>query len=245
MRIANALAIVVVVLLASAPARAEVTKLGGFSLGQKVRKPAIARMSLYGCAGGLRPFVDTHKKVVQVRFSTRGCSVETVAAAITKHQKHAPIVNARGDRLWEGKTASIILSASMSSQTTPIILLVPPGAGAKRICWPGDGFDAFWSRFKAAVASGKPDAVAGSFLFPAKDYEGTVLFATARELANKWGDVIDHEDAKRIAAGELTPTCRVDGDRYKLILESSYYELDATLVKGAWKWSAVHALTTN
>ena len=237
--------VAIAVLLGAAPAGAEVTRLGGLQLGQKARKPTTVRTHLYGCAGVLRSSLGGAKKVVQVKFSARNCTADAVAAALTKQQGRAPVVNAQGDRLWEGKTASVILSTSLSTQSTPILLLVPPGAGSKRTCWPDDGFAPFWATFKAAVSSSNPSTMAASFVFPARDYEGTVMFATARDFANSWSDVIDHEDATRIASGELAPTCRVDGDRYRLILESGYYELDATKVKGVWRWSSVHALTTN
>ena len=239
-----AVAIAAAIALAAPSARAEVTRLGNLSLGLKARKPMTLRTYLYGCAGTLRSTLGA-KKVVQVRFSARNCNVDSVAAAITKQQGRAPVVNGQGDRLWEGKTASLILSTSLSTQTTPVLLLVPPGAGSKRTCWPDDGFAPFWSTFKAAVASRNAATMAASFVFPARDYEGTVLFANARDLANAWTDLIDHEDATRIAAGELAPSCRVDGNRYRLILESGYYELDATKVGGVWRWTSVHALTTN
>jgi hypothetical protein len=241
MRIAIGIAFVII---AVAPVRAEVRKLGKFALGQQVKRPSTVRTSIYGCAGELRPSIDSTKKVVKVRFSGRRCKTDAVIAAITKAHGRAPIVNAQGDQLWEGKTASVILSTALSvKRTTPIILLVPPGPGSKRTCWSDDGFAAFWSTFKASVASGKPATMAASFAFPVKDYAGNVKATNAQDLLRMWGEVMDNEDVKQIVSGELAPTCRTDDDEYNLSLDSTYSELKATKVRGKWRWSKLDTVS--
>jgi hypothetical protein len=225
-------------------ARAEITKLGGFTLGQEVKKPATVKVTVFGCAGELRPEIDRQNKVTSVRFSTDECkSADAVVATIAKELGGSPIVNAQGDKLWEGKTASLIFSTSLSASAQATILLVPPGPGSKRTCWADDGFAAFWTGFKAAVASGKPAAVATSFAFPIKDFEGKVQIKNAKAFAARLARIIGDDDARAIAAGELTAHCQLDDDSYRLPLSGTNSELGAKKIGGAWLWSSVDAVS--
>jgi len=230
---------IAIVIVAAAPVRAEVTKLGAFTLGQEVKKPATVKTTVYGCTGELRPQINKAKKVVKVKFDGGKCKVGAIVAAITKAHGGAPIANAHGDKLWEGKTASIILDAGHSA---PVVLLVPPGPGSKRTCFADDGFAAFWSTFKAAVATGNPATIAASFKFPLKDFEGKVKIKDAKAFATQWTEVIDNDDAKEIA-GDLEATCRVDADKYELSLPGTYSELTATKVKRAWLWTSLDSVS--
>ena len=246
MRVVLGIIVVAAATAASASlARAEVTKLGDFTLGQEVKKPATAKLTVFGCAGELRPEIDRSKKVVKVKFTAGNCKdVDVIAAAITKDFGGSPIANTAGDRLWEGKSASLILSTSLASAPSqPIIMLVPPGPGSKRTCWADDGFATFWSGFKAAVASGKPAAVATSFAFPVKDFEGKVLIKNAKMFASRFARIIGDSDAKAITAGELTPTCKLDEDSYRLPLSGTNGELGAKKLGGAWQWSSMDAVS--
>jgi hypothetical protein len=223
--------------LASVPARAEVTKLGDFKLGDKV-KPKTVKATVFGCAGELYPDIDRTKKIKSVRFTGKSCKADAIAAAITKDFGGAPLANAAGDKLWEGKKASIILGVSLgNAPSAPVILLVAPGAGAKRTCWGEDGFAAFWASFKAAVTGGNADTIAASFAFPIKDVENKVKVKDAKDFAAKWASTFDPADLKGITGGKLEATCKVDDGEYKLRLDDSYSELTATKVKGKWLWT--------
>ncbi|MEO8707051.1 MAG: hypothetical protein ABI867_43895 [Kofleriaceae bacterium] len=230
--------IVLAVIALTGVAHAEVGKLGDFKLGDKV-KPKTVKGTVFGCAGDLYPDIDRSKKIKRVRFTAKTCKATAVAAAITKEFGAAPLTNAAGDRLWEGKKASVILSTSLAaSESSAVILLVPPGAGAKRTCWADDGFAAFWTTFKTAVAGGKPEAIAASFGFPVKNFENKVKIKDAADFAPKWA-ALDATDIAGLGSGKLAAKCDVDDERYKLRLDDSYAELTATKVKGTWHWTAL------
>jgi len=238
MRIA---ATIVLVTIWASPVRAEVAALGGLALGQEVKKTSMTKTTVYGCAGRLYPSTDRKHKVTEVRFEADSCKdVAAVVAAISKEFGGSPIANDEGDRLWEGKRASVILSASLGrGPSTPVLILLPPGPGSKRTCWKDDGFAAFWATFEKALASRKPAAMAGSFRFPLKNSEGQVKFKDAAAFTSRWKELIDEADAAEIASGELTPSCRLDLDHYTLRLPESYGELTATRARGSWRWSSL------
>jgi hypothetical protein len=242
MRVAvSSLVLVVAAVAASPDARAEVASLGGVALGQEMARAGTIKTTVYGCAGRLYPDIDRKKKVIKVRFESDKCAdVAAAVAAITKEFGQAPIVSAEGDKLWEGKRASLILSPSLSNYpTSPVLLLVPPGPGSKRACWADDGFAAFWKAFVKSVVAGKPAAVATSFAFPLKDQDEKVKFKDAAAFAARWRELIDESDAKEVDAGELTPMCRLDQETYRLQLPGSYSDITATKVRGAWKWTVM------
>ena len=189
MRVAvSSLVLLVAALAASPDVRAEVASLGGVALGQERAVAGTIKTTVYGCAGRLYPDIDRKKKVIKVRFESDKCAdVAAAVAAITKEFGAAPIVSAEGDKLWEGKRASLILSPSLSNYpTSPVLLLVPPGPGSKRTCWANDGFAAFWKAFVRSVVAGKPAAVATSFAFPLKDQDEKVKFKDAAAFAARW-----------------------------------------------------------
>ena len=228
-----------VVLAATAvPARAEIAKLGDLQLGQEVKKPTLQKVTLFGCAGSMVPKVDMHERITLIEFDGAACGklVKSMTAAITKAFGGAPLVNATGDALWEGTTASIILTRSLSASGSPTVLLLPPGGGAKRVCWADDGFAAFWSKFKAAVASGKGKAITAAFAFPLRDFEDKVRFKTAKALAAKWKTIVGKQDIEELGAGKLTARCSLDARTYELSLDSDYL-LTATRIDGVWHWS--------
>jgi hypothetical protein len=233
-------------LVAAGTAGAEVGKLGGYTLGQTVKKPGTTRLTAFRCIGRVRPEIDRKKKVVRVRFDADGCpDVELVVAAITKDMGAEPVTNAAGDQLWEGKAASVILAPSLGvTPATPAILLVPPGAGTKRTCWADDGFAAFWSDFRKATASRKVTAVTSAFTFPLKDDEGEVKYKDAKALTAAWTELIEDADAKAIGSGKLAPRCQLDQDSYTLSLPGSYSELTATRVGGAWRWTSMSSVAS-
>lgn len=221
-------------LVLATAAHAEVTNMGGFKLGQKVKKPKSANATVFGCAGSVRPEIDKKKQVTSVEFEPKGCAADALTATITKEFGAEPIANVAGDKLWEGKAASVMF---LASAITPVVRLVKPGGGSKRVCWPDDGFAAFWDTFKKGVASGKPAAIAASFVFPLKDFEGTVKFKNARAFEAGWTELITADDAKALAAGQVEPVCNVTGAEYSISLEGSYSSLTATQKAGAWQWS--------
>jgi hypothetical protein len=230
------------VLLTTAPARAEITKLGDLQLAQQIKKPATVSITLFGCAGSMRPEIDKRKQVTRVRFDGDHCAklVKSMTAAISKDFGGAPLVNANGDELWEGKTASIILTTSLSAgRDRPSILLLSPAGGSKRPCWADDGFAAFWTTFKAAIAGGKGVAIAAAFAFPVRDFEDKVRFKDARSLAKHWTTIIDKRDAEEVGRGELTASCMLDDATYELSLSDSNHSLTATQVDGVWHWSTL------
>jgi len=219
-------------LVICAPARAEITKLGEHSLGQVIKRPTTSKARLYGCRGSLRASTDRKRRVKKVRFEAVGCKLPAVTAAITRAAGKKPISNPAGDKLWEGRRASIILTTHGGN--APLILLVPPGPGAKRPCWSGDGFAKFWTRFRAATGSHDAARIAGSFAFPLK---GSIPIADARTFAAKLGDLIDDTDLAAIAGGTLTASCRLEDEIYRLVLTSSNAGLVATRIRGAWRWT--------
>ncbi len=227
--------IVLALLLLASSARAEIAKLGGIAIGDTVAQPATQKTRLYGCTGNLRPNIDRKKKVTRVRYEATGCTMAAVAAAITKDVGIKPIASTGGDKLWEGKTAALLMTDHGGG--APVILLLPAGGGAKRACFSADGFAAFWSGFKSAVASGKADAVAAAFAFPLEDDSGKVIAKTAADFASHYAEWFDAADVKAIAGGTLTADCDAVLETYRLGLHSSYAALSATRVRGAWKWT--------
>lgn len=227
--------VLAVIAATSSSARADITKLGDFALGQEVKKPATAKVTVYGCAGELRPEIDRSKKVSSVGFrGTSACKADAVAAAVAKEAGVAAVANAAGDKLWEGTVASLILTKDFGGALQ--LKLVAPGAGSKRTCWPDDGFAAFYAAFKTAVASGKADAVAASFALPLKDFEGKVKIKDAKKFVAQWPKLLDAGDAKGIGSGALTATCDLDVESYELSLPDSNGALKAKKTGGAWKW---------
>lgn len=217
------------------PAQAEVTKLGDFSIGQTVKKPTGVKVSLWGCDGSVRPDIDKKGKVVRVDFGVDKCKdKKALAAAITKDFGSAPIDGPEGAKLWEGKTTAVLLIFPVTS--TAKISLLPPGLGKKRVCFVDDGFPAFWTEFKTALATGKADKVAASIKFPLKDYDGKVQVKDAKALAKKWKDVFDADDLKKIAAGELSAGCDVSDEEYRLNLEGSNKALLGKRTGDKWQW---------
>lgn len=240
MRSVLALVVGSAILAAATPARAELKALGGYALGQKVKRPTARTTRLYGCRGQLRPAIDRRHRIVSVRFVGGKCNVRAVASAITRAFGKKPQVNPSGDRLWEGKSASVILSTSHSlTRTMPIIALVAPARASKRTCWGDDGFQRFWSGFRTALARDDSKAIARSFAFPLKDSEGTVKYTSSADLAAGWDEVLDRDDAALIASGKLTPSCRFDTATYRLQLDRTYAVLKATRRRGAWRWTSV------
>jgi hypothetical protein len=228
------LVVVLAVVLGATPASAEIDKLGGMKLGDKV-KPRATPATLYGCAGTIAPDVDGARRVVRVRFRTKRCSPDALARAISREARTKPVANAIGDQLWEGARSSVIISTSLATKASPVILLVPAVRGA-RACWPNDGFATWWSGFTTALGAGKPEALAASFAFPVKDAQGAVKIARPADLAEAWAQV-DPEDVQQLRSGALAPTCSVDDQRYELSLGDSYIKLTATRVQGAWRWT--------
>jgi len=221
------------ILLLARAAHADVTKLGDFALGQEVKKPTTVKVKLYGCTGELRPTTDRKKKVTRVRYEATACTLASAAAAITK-QLGAPISNPAGDRLWEGKTASLVMTNRGGN--APLILLVAPAT--KRVCFPGDGFAAFWTDFKTAVANGKRNAIAASFAFPLKSFDGKVVIANAADFIDHYAEHFDAADLKAIAGGTSAAECKLAEEHYLLRLDSSNAELLATRIRGTWKWTS-------
>ena len=219
---------ILVVLVLATSADADITKLGDIALGQP-GKTATVKTTVFGCAGEIRTQVDRAKKVTYVELLTGACNRDAIAAAITKETGITPIPNADGAKLWEGTTASLILQEN-------VVRLVPPGAGSKRVCWPDDGFVAFYTRFRAAVKSSNGTSIAASFAIPLKDYSGKVRFNTAKKLASAWTKLINGDDVSDIAEGTSKPRCSYEDESYRLRLPDSYGEIIARRINGMWKW---------
>lgn len=225
----------------AAPVNAEIVKLGDLALGQSVTTPKTVKIELFGCAGELRPEIDRSKKVVKVVFSATRCKdLQGLVAAITKDFGGTPIENTEGAKLWEGKTASVMLGFPLAP-SRPSILLVPPGPGSKRACFADDGFAAFWSGFKTALATGKVDKVAPSFKFPLKNFEDKVVLKDAKALVKRWSSVFGAEDLAKIANGSLTAKCNLSGEYYNLPLHGSNTALSARRVGDRWLWLEIEA----
>lgn len=216
-------------------ANAEIEKLGGFKLGDKVKARATPA-KVYGCGGTVTPDVDGKQRVVLVRFRSKRCNPDALARAIARETKAQPVVNPSGDRVWEGAKATVIVSTSLATKVSPVVLLVPPVKSGTRVCWAGDGFDVWWSAFKTALAAGKPEALAGAFAYPVKDAQGAVKIARAADLAEAWAQV-DPEDVAKVRNGGIEPTCKIDEAQYELSLGDSYIRMTARRVNGAWRWT--------
>jgi hypothetical protein len=224
-------AALVLILVSSLPAHAELAKLGDFSLTDKVKKAGFAKVTLYGCKGSLKH--DMGKgKVEGITFSADSACT-AIEAAIKKEYPGAPLTSTDGlIKLWEGKTSSVLL-------TRGELRLVLPGAGAKRTCFADDGFAAFLATFKTAVAGGKLDAVAATFKFPVKDYDDKVVIKDAKAFAKKWPAMLDGADAKALAT-ELEATCNNPTDTYDLSLPESSFSLEAHKVGDRWLWVEIN-----
>jgi len=224
---------------AASTARADITSLGGYSLGQKLTKYKAKKITLYGCAGTIEPRIEK-KKVTRVLFEVApGCAAAgAIADALTKELGSAPVANAEGDKLWEGTTGSVILTKVLGGGgDQPEVLVVPPTT--KRVCWPDDGFAAFWTGFQKAAASGKPAAMAPSFAFPFSDDDKYLEFKDAKAFAKTSTKLIGDDDAKAIATGEKKPTCSVDEASYSIFLDGSNYDLAATRTGSTWQWTSM------
>ena len=82
----------------AAPAHADIVKLGGYKLGQKVKKAKTRKMTLLGCPGTLEVHL-TRKKVSKLRFEVSvGCSI-SIDTVTSQMGGAAPITNAAGDQL--------------------------------------------------------------------------------------------------------------------------------------------------
>ncbi len=235
-------ALVLAVAVAPTVARAEITTLGGLQLGQKYKKAKPKKVTLYGCPGNLYAEPGKDKKIAKVTFEAaeKCAAAGGVADAIAKEFGGASIANANGDQLWEGTTASVILTKAMrgTEYEAPMVLLVPPGPGSKRICWPDDGFAPFWASFQKALATGKPDAIAASFTFPLRSGD-IVMFADAKEFAAKWTDLIEADDIKAITSGEKKPECSLDDQRYTIYFPAQYADVSAVKAGDTWRWSVI------
>lgn len=217
--------------LLTAPAHAELTKLGDFALTDTPKKSNFAKVkSVLGCAGSVR-HVMRGDKLVGIEFSAAKCDARALEAALRKEYAGEPIVSRDGKaKLWEGKTSSVVLDTRASS-----VRLGAPGPGTKRTCFTDDGFAAFYQTFRDAVAAGKADAVAATFAFPIKDFEGTVRFKDAKALARQWSKLLDPAD-KQAIAGDLAATCDLGTETYDLSLSDSNLSLTARKVDGRWQW---------
>jgi hypothetical protein len=223
----------------AAPARADITSLGKYQLGQKYKKEKLKKATLYGCAGKLYAEPGKDKTIAKVTFETdEKCAPAQITDAITKDFGGPPIVDAGGDRLWEGTTASVIVVMEVGD-TIPIVYLLPPGPGSKRTCWADDGFAAFWAGFQKALASGKPDAIAATFTFPFKVDGGDVQWKDAKALAASWKDYMDPDDAKAFISGDKKPSCSYYYQRYEIYLTAQYADVYATKVGDTWHWTSV------
>jgi hypothetical protein len=233
-----ATALLLVLALRPTHARAEIAALGGLKLGQPYKKAAQKKVTLYGCAGNLYASADGDNKVVKVTFyGGRTCSAASVAAAVGKDFGGSAIANAAGDKLWEGATASVILTRT--ADRAPMLELVPHGAGSKRTCWPDDGFAPFWAAFKSGVASGKPDAVAASFAYPFAAADGTVKFKDAGDFAANWVTLINADDVKAIAGGKKAPACSIDDEHYTIYFAEAYARVTAVRSGDGWHWTSI------
>ena len=221
----------------SSTAHAELAKLGDFALTDTPKKAGFAKVtSVLGCAGSVRHEMGSGK-VDAIELSAEKCTKAALEAAIAKEYPGVtPIASTDGDaKVWEGKTTSVILTSGMSLS----VRLVRPGAGAKRTCFPDDGFTAFFKTFKDAVASNKADAVAATFKFPVKDYDDKVRFKDAKAFAKKWPKLIDAADKKALAT-DLTATCNVALQQYNLRLSDSYASFDAKKIGDQWFWVEIN-----
>jgi hypothetical protein len=215
------------------PARAELTKVGEFSLTDKVKKAGFAKTTVFGCKGNVKHDMGTGK-ITSVTFRAEGkCDAAAIEAAIRKEYPGEPLKSTDGAiKLWEGKTSSVMLTGTE-------VRLGFPGPGAKRTCFAADGFAAFYQTFKAAVASGKADAAAASFKFPIKDFEDTVVIKNPKAFAKKWPSMLDAADAKALA-GDLRPTCDNATDSYSLSLRDSNISLEAKQIGDRWFWVEIN-----
>jgi hypothetical protein len=223
--------------LLALPATAEVTKLGDFSLGASQAKAKFAKGSAFGCQGSFGQRIDAKNKISGVEFTSSGkCKAADVERLVEKEYGGKPIVSTdKKAKLWEGKTSAVIVVTRMSGVT---VKLVTPGAGAKRACFPDDGFAAFWKTFKDGL--GKADAAAATFKYPIKDFEGKVVVKDAKAMAKKWPTLIDADDKKELASGELLPTCSIDVETYDLRLANSYVSFEAKKIGDKWMWVEIN-----
>jgi hypothetical protein len=239
------LAIVVAAAALPTPAKAEITKLDKLALGQKWKKAKPKQITLYGCQGSLFAAPGKDKKVSKVTFeSASKCSLSAMATAITNEFGSPAKTNANGDSLWEGTTASIILTQASYQPGVPIMYLVPPVAG-KRVCWGDDGFDAFWASFKKAVATGKGAAIAASFKLPFTDEDGNFEIKDAKAFETRWTELIGKDDAKELASGTMKPTCSIPDEQYTISLGEPNGELKASRKGDAWQWSTIALTSTD
>jgi len=225
------------VVVSAASARAELTSLGDFALGQKLAKAKFAKGSALGCTGSFRQGLDSGK-IREVSFSPDGaCQAAALEAQLEKEYGGKPIVSVdKTVKLWEGKTGSAMLISSRSGSLT--VKVLRPGNGAKRACFADDGFAAFWKNFVATVE--QPAAVAASFAFPVKNYDDKVVIKDAKALAKQWPTLIDPADRKELATGSVTPSCSVDTATYDLSLPESNLGLEARVVRGGWKFVEIN-----
>jgi len=220
----------------SSTVSAEVTKLGEFSLGQSLAKWKMSKGSVFGCPGSFGQKL-ANGKIVGVEFNSSKCKAADVEAAVKKEYGAAPIVSTdKTAKLWEGKTASVIVVSAISGGVT--VKLVPPGPGAKRVCFADDGFAGFLKTFKASID--KPDAAAAMFAYPIKDFDGKVVIKDAKALAKKWPTLIDGDDKKELASGALVPTCTMEIDSYSLRLGNSNVSLEAKKIGDKWQWVEIN-----
>jgi hypothetical protein len=222
------------VLLAASPAAAEITSLGGFSRGQEPASGKGKKDTLLGCAGTAYPSLGQDKKVTRVRFEPSDCGSK-LAEALGKELKTPPLVNAGGDLLWEGKTATLMFVRPKGPGAA--LLLLPPGDGAKRVCWADDGFAAFYKKFVEDARSGKPAVLVSSFALPLKDGGGKVKIKNAKAFESKWSTIVDPGDVKEMLSKETEPTCFADDEKVTLNLSYTYSELTATRGADGWKWT--------
>lgn len=235
----HAWVVVVGSLTAGVTVRAEVTKLGEFSLGQPLAKSKFAKGALYGCQGSFRQDI-AKGKIVGVEFTSSGrCNPSLITMAVKKEMGGAsPIVSTdKKAVLWEGKAGSVIVIMPVTGGVTA--RLVAPGPGAKRVCFADDGFAAFWQTFKDSLD--KPAAAAELFKYPIKDVEDELVAKDAKALAKKWPSMIDGDDKKELASGKLVPTCDLGTSTYDLRLGNSGVSFEAKQVGGKWMWVEINS----
>ncbi len=219
------------VLLFALPLHAEVTRLGELTLGQTLEKSKFRMAKLYGCGGGLSQQIEGGK-IVAVDFTGGGCKQADVEMLIAKEYGYAkPIVSVdKSTSLWEGKTASILVTTGADGDV--VVRMVPPGKGAKRGCFADDGFATFWNAWKVAVEK-KDVAPVAMFSFPLKTREGHALIKDASELG--WRSLISSDQRTGIARGTIKPSCTALEGAYTLKLDDR--SLLARQVDGKWLWA--------
>jgi hypothetical protein len=238
------LAVAVLLLGLATAARADTDHLGSLHLGQKLAKAKPIATELYGCKGTLTARIKK-KKVVAIRFDADpegNCGSEAedpdairerLRTALSTELHAKPVTGPQGDDLWEGTKTSVIVTMQSigPGEDAPEIQLVA-ATTEPRICWSSDGFAAFFAEFKAAVAAGKPAALARFFRFP---------FADADYRSDK--DFIAHPDrlltpdTKAAIAAETSPWCSLADQAYWILIPEPHGLLTAQRTAGTWHFT--------